>query len=157
MDKVAFFAPKDMPHQQIENGRVIRSTSGSLQMVMTAPHIDVYSSPERKTVCPKGVVLTFYSGKDKPKTLVSANYGISYDDRNVMELKDSVVIIDFKSGDTSYLSDLTWNGLEHRIFSPHPVRSVNGQRVTLGDSFESDENFEQPLIVGQRGTILVEE
>ena len=42
---------------------------------------------------------------------------------------------------------------EHRVFSEHPLRSKNGQRITLGDSFESDDEFKEPHIIHQRGTI----
>lgn len=157
MERVAFFAPQEMPSQQLDSASVWRSSNGQLQMTMTAPHIDIYKTPEPKTICPQGVELRFYSRPDKVKTLVKADYGIAYDQREMMQLKGNVVIIDYQSGDTSYLEDLHWNGIEHHIYSHHPVRSVNGQRVTLGDSFESDENFEQPLILHQRGTILIEE
>ena len=157
MERVAFFAPQEIPSQQVDSATVVRSSEGNVEMIMTAPHIDVYKMPEPKTVCPKGVEVRFFSSPGKVRTLVRADYGISYDQREVVELKKNVVIIDFTTGDTSYLEDLHWNGIEHRVYSHHPVRSVNGQRVTIGDSFESDENFEQPLILHQRGTLLIEE
>lgn len=155
LEKVNFFAPKEMPYQELDTAVVIRSQEGRLQMVMEAPHIEVYKQPEEKTICPRGVELKFYSGKDKLKTYIRADYGISYDSRQIMELKKNVVIIDYGTGDTSYLKDLNWNGIEHRIYSNHSVKSVNGPRVTLGDAFESDENFESPQIVHQRGTVII--
>jgi hypothetical protein len=68
-------------------------------------------------------------------------------------VKDSVVIVDLQRGDTVYLQDLTWDQMAHRVYSPNPVRSKNGQRVTYGDSFESDDAFKTPVIIHQRGTL----
>lgn len=157
IEKIKFFERKEMPYQVINNANMIRSEAGDLQMIMEAPIIEVYQRPEAKTICPKGVKLHFYDAQGKEKAFLRANYGISYDDRKYMEIKKNVVIIDYRSGDTSYLKDLVWNQGEHRLYSKHSVRSVNGQRVTMGDSFESDENFDNPRIMHQRGTVLFDE
>lgn len=157
MEKVAFFGRKELPVQDVNNAKVIRSEYGNKQIEMTSPRIVSYEKPERKTIYPKGFELHFFDGSRTKKASVRANYGISYDDRNIMKATDSVVIIDYRTGDTSYLKELIWNSGEHRIYSNYPVRSVNGQRVTIGDGFESDENFERPLILHQRGTVLIEE
>ena len=68
-----------------------------------------------------------------------------------------MVVIDYRTGDTSYLETITWNSAQHRIYSDNPVKSVNGKRVTYGDGFESDDEFTMPYIKGQRGTMTIEE
>ena len=70
-----------------------------------------------------------------------------------MMVRDSVVIVDLQRGDTIYLHNLTWNEMEHRVYSDSTVRTKNGPRVTYGDRFESDDAFESPRIYHQRGTI----
>lgn len=157
MEKIEFFGRKELPYQIIDSASVVRSSEGNLQMVMDAPHIEVYKNPENKTVCPQGVKVTFYDALGKKKAFLKGDYGISYDDRKMMEVQKNVVIIDYHTGDTSYLADLIFNQAEHRIYSQHPVKSVNGPRVTMGDGFESDENFTNPQILHQRGTVLIEE
>lgn len=157
MDKVHFFDRQNMPSQAIDTAVIIRSEHGRLQLQMTAPRIESFQSPERKTVYPQGFVLSLYDANNNERAKISAHYGISFDDRKVMEARDSVVIIDYQSGDTSYLSHIVWNQQEHRIYSIDKVRSVNGQRVTLGDSFESDDEFAHPVITHQRGTMIVNE
>ena len=42
---------------------------------------------------------------------------------------------------------------EDVVFSNHPVRAVNGNRVTLGDGFVSDEQMSNLRITHQRGVI----
>jgi hypothetical protein len=68
-------------------------------------------------------------------------------------LRDSVVIVDLQNGDTVYLQDLIWNQLQHRVYSDKPLRSKNGARITLGDRFDSDDEFREPHIIHQRGTL----
>ena len=74
-----------------------------------------------------------------------------------MEAYDSVVVIDYGSGDTIYLQDLIWNSAEDRIYSEHPVRAKNGNRITLGDGFVSNQRMENMQIIHQRGIIEFED
>ena len=157
IEKVNFFNRQHLPAQEVKDANIIRSVSGELQVSVKAPVIDIYQKPENKTVYPKGVQLYFYNADRTKKAYMRADYGISYDDQNLMMVRDNVVIIDYRTGDTSYLDDLTWNSNERRIYSNNPVRSVNGQRVTLGDGFVSDENFENPQVLHQRGTVVINE
>lgn len=157
IEKVQFFDRKDLPSQMVTKAHVIRSDSGKKQLVLEAPCIEAYEKPERKTVYPKGLQIHFYDNTNALKAYIRAGYGISLDDRELMEIRHNVVIIDYRTGDTSYLENLVWNSGEGRIYSNNPVRSVNGQRVTLGDGFESDDNFETPQIIHQRGTVLINE
>lgn len=151
------FEPKSLPESTIKNARIQRSEKGRLQLVMSAPLVEQYSQPEPKTEYPKGVVMHFYDGYQRATGILRARYAVSYDKREVMQVRDSVVIIDLQRGDTVYLHNLTWNQMEHRIYSDTTVRTKNGQRVTIGDRFESDDAFEQPQIFHQRGTIEWEE
>lgn len=153
MEKVEFFSKKDLPGEVICDAAITRTEKGVLQMRLTAPRIERYSSPQAKTVYPKGLFVSFYNEQGDLTTSISARYGYSLDERNIMEARDSVVIVDYRSGDTSYMEHIIWNSDENRIYSNRPVRSVNGKRVTYGDGFVSDENFTKPQILRQRGTI----
>ncbi|MCQ2260934.1 MAG: LPS export ABC transporter periplasmic protein LptC [Bacteroidales bacterium] len=153
MEKIKMFEPQNLPDNTIHNASVRRSENGKLQMLMTAPLIEQYSKPDPKTEYRKGVYMRFFDGYNKPTATLRARYAVTYENRDLMMVKDSVVIVDIGTGDTVYLQDLTWNAAEHRIFSDKPVRSKNGRRITLGDSFESDDAFESPQIVHQRGTL----
>ena len=94
---------------------------------------------------------------DKLVADVKAGYAYSFDDKKIIEARKHVVIIDYRSGDTSYMESIIWNSAEGRIYSNDTVRSVNGPRVTIGDGFESDENFTSPQILHQRGTIQIDD
>lgn len=153
IEKTKLFEPHTLPDNTIKNARIQRSEQGKLQLIMTAPLVEQYSLPEPKTEYRKGVNMQFYNGYQHPTGKLRARYAVTYDKREMMQVRDSVVIIDLQRGDTIYLHNLTWNQLEHRVYSDTTVRTKNGPRVTIGDRFESDDAFESPRIYHQRGTI----
>lgn len=154
LEKIHLFDDRTTPPDNvIRSAHVQHSSSGSLQLVMDAPLIERYSTPSPRTEYPQGVWIQFFSGAENPTATLSARYAVQYDDRDVTLVRDSVVIIDLRSHDTTYLKDLTWDANQHRIYSESPIRSVNGLRVTLGDGFESDDAMQSPQILHQRGTV----
>ena len=153
IEKTKLFEPHTLPDNTIKNARIQRSEQGRLQLIMTAPLVEQYSVPEPKTEYRKGVDMQFYDGYQHPTGKLRARYAISYDKREMMQVRDSVVIIDLRSGDTVYLKNLTWNQAEHRIYSDTSLWSKNGQRLTYGDRFESDDSLHSPVIIHQRGTL----
>ena len=156
MDKVLEFDPKQYPQQNLDSVRVVRSLGGKKQMTLKSSKVVIFDNPEKKTVYPHGVYMQLFSG-DEPTASISADSAISMDERKLIEAYGNVVIIDYRSGDTSYLNSIVWNSAEHRIFSNDPIRSVNGTRVTYGDGFQSDDEFTTPQIVRQRGTMTIDE
>ena len=157
MEKVRIFDPQNLPQQNIDTVRAVRSLNGKKQMVLTAPKVVMYDHPERKTVYPYGVNMQIFDNGDKVAASIKADYAVSLDEKKTVEARNNVVIIDFRSGDTSYLNSIVWNSAEHRIYSNDTVKSVNGARVTYGDGFDSDDEFTSPRILHQRGTMTIEE
>lgn len=157
MKVVQMFDRQTPPDQELQQAHIVRSERGMLQMELDAPLIRQYSTPAARTVYPMGLEVRFYNAERQVRTYLRANQARSLDDRKMMEAKDSVVVIDFTNGDTVYLQDIIWNQNEDRIYSNHPLRAVNGQRVTYGDGFVSDSRMEHMRILRQRGTIEFQE
>ena len=101
--------------------------------------------------------MRFYDRDRKLQTFIRADKATSYDDRNILTAKDSVVVIDYTNGDTVYLEDIVWRSDEDLIYSNHSVRAVNGNRVTYGDGFTSDANMTNLRVTRQRGIIEFED
>jgi hypothetical protein len=157
MDDISRFDRQSPPDQEIRGAHIRRSSSAELQMELDAPRIVRYSQPAAKTVYPKGVTVRFYDGKGGIKTYLYATKAVSFDDRDIMQASDSVVVIDYGSGDTIYLQDIVWRKDEDLIFSNHTVRAVNGNRVTYGDGFVSDGQMTNLRVTRQRGVIEFQE
>ncbi len=148
----------DSADQELVDAHVHRSDAGHLQLELDSPLIYKYERPLAKTVyrSAKGeqVKMRFFDENNgHMKFSIAADSAISFDDRNIMEAHGNVVVVDFSSGDTIYLLDLIWNSNENRIYSDNPVRARNGNRLTEGDGFVSDERMENLQITHQRGVI----
>ena len=157
MSEISRFERQTPPDQEVKQAHIRRSERGRLQVELDAPLIRQYKEPAARTIYPQGVELRFYDENRNIKSSIRADKAISYDDRNIMKATDSVVVIDYASGDTIYLDDIVWRDNEDVIFSNHPVRAVNGNRVTYGDGFVSDEQMTNLRITRQRGVIEFEE
>ena len=157
MNEISRFERQTPPDQEVKQAHIRRSERGRLQVELDAPLIRQYKEPAARTIYPQGVELRFYDENRNIKSSIRADKAVSYDDRNIMKATDSVVVIDYASGDTIYLDDIIWRDNEDVIFSNHPVRAVNGNRVTYGDGFVSDEQMTNLRITRQRGVIEFEE
>lgn len=157
MNEISRFERHTPPDQEVKQAHIRRSERGRLQVELDAPLIRQYKEPAARTIYPQGVELRFYDENRNIKSSIRADKAVSYDDRNIMKATDSVVVIDYASGDTIYLDDIIWRDDEDVIFSNHPVRAVNGNRVTYGDGFVSDEQMTNLRITRQRGVIEFEE
>jgi len=157
MKDIQRFEQTRPPDQEITDAHIWRSEYGRLQLELDAPRIVQYRNPDTRTHYPKGVELRFYDSQRQLKTRISARKATSFDDKNILTASDSVVVIDYSNGDTVYLQDIIWKSDEDIIYSNHPVRAVNGNRVTYGDGFVSDEKMSNLRITRQRGTIEFEE
>ena len=157
MEKVRFFDRKELPQQSIDTVKAIRSLNGKRQMLMTATKVMIYDKPQKKTVYPQGINMQIFDGGKKIAASIRADYAYSLDDQKIVEARRNVVVIDYRTGDTTYLNSLIWNSAEHRIYSNDTVKSINGKRVTYGDGFESDDEFTTPYIKHQRGTMTINE
>ncbi len=153
MKDVRRFERKDPPDQEIVNAHIWRSEQGKLMLELEAERIVRFRKPDTRTVYPKGLKMCFYDSERKPKTTLRADKATSYDDKDIIVASGHVTVVDYTNGDTIYLEDITWKSNEDIIFSNKPVRAVNGQRVTYGDGFVSDENMNNLRITRQRGTI----
>lgn len=157
IEKVRFFDRKVLPQQTLTNAEILRSQNGHVQSAISAATIEQYSEPEAKTIYPNGIQLIFFSDMGDTNACLHANYAVSWDHADVMMARDSVVIINYQSGDTVYLKELVWNRQEGRIFSNYPLEAHNGPQVTLGDSFHSDDSLHHMRIVNQRGVFVLED
>lgn len=153
-------APQDRTDsaiQEMRDAHVHRSERGKLQLRLDAPLIQKFDRPKARTLYRSNdkqrVHLRIYDDNSKLKVSIEADYAVSFDDRDIMEAHDSVVVIDYKGGDTIYLQDLIWNSAEDRIYSENPVRAKNGNRLTEGDGFTSNQSMDDMRIIRQRGVI----
>lgn len=151
----------DSAVQEVMDAWVWRSENGKLQLDLDAPIIRKYEHPRPKTIylsaADRRVLMRFYNEDIQVRSSIEADSAFSLDESNIMEAHGHVVVIDYSKNDTIYLEDLIWNSSEDRIYSEHPVLAKNGNRITEGDGFESDQHMDNMRVIRQRGTIEIED
>jgi LPS export ABC transporter protein LptC len=153
MKDVHRFDPLNSPMQVIKDSEIIQSKTGNVQLFLKAPIMNIYDGEDARTEYPEGVFIKFFAEDGSLSTTLSSKYAISYDAKKIMEARNNVIIIDYASGDTTYMESVVWDKNTKKIYSDDPIKSVNGSRITYGDGFESDESFKNPQIYRQRGTL----
>lgn len=145
------------PEQYLNNTEMIRSDSGVIQMKLVTPRLERYKTPESIEKFPKGIRIEFYDLNLKPKAFLRADWAINYEDRNQMEAKQNVVIVDYRKGDTIYTEHITWDQSRRVIYSNEFVKRINKDGVLYGKGFEADETFENLVLFQPRSTMYIED
>lgn len=146
-----------MPAMNVKNIRVTQSEWGMITLELTAPILRAYEGKDPYTEFPQGVHITFFDSLMRPKSELTAGYGISYDSRNVMEARNDVVIRNFNKREQLNTEKLTWDENRKKVFTDEFVKITQVDKIIHGKGMESDEVFDNWVIRNVTGTIYVTE
>ena len=115
--------------------------SGRLRAVLHTPLILDYTSKKMGyREFPEGLLLHVFDPKGQ-KTVVRADYGISYVETGLIDLQGNV---DIRTPDSVHLKapQLFWDQKQHWVFTDHPysVRFANGS-YNDGAGFDANQDF----------------
>lgn len=157
INKVNFYADKkNIPVESMYNAEIIYSDSGNVTGRLLAKRLDHYSSKNSFTVMPRGVLVEFYNEIHVVETKLTANYAMKYDEKDVMEAKGDVVIINDK-GEKLNTEHIVWNQKKEQINSDAFVKITTQTEILMGDGLESNQNFTKYKIKKIRGTIQLKD
>jgi len=146
-----------LPVSTIKNIDLIRSVSGKVVLELTAPLLIIYEGDEPYSEFPKGMKIIFFDSLMNITSQLTAEYGISYEKRKIMEARTNVVVVNNRKHEQVNTEKLTWNQLTHKISSDKFVKITTAEKIILGDGFESDENMDNYTIKNPKGNILVDD
>jgi LPS export ABC transporter protein LptC len=134
------------------------SEFGTVRNEFIFEEMNKYNEPESYVEYPKGVELISYDENKEKEITLTANYGISYEERNIMEAKYNVVITNFKTGEIIETEHLLWDMNKHLIYSNTQTKQTKSDgSVYIGDSFESDEQLSKYTISNPQIILYAEE
>ena len=158
LDKVKEFIDTDTINGVLAYNVVFtRSDSGFVQARLTAPVMHSMEGDSTILEFPKGFVAYIYGKRGKPTSKISGNYGIRYDDKELMYAKDSVVVENLESKETLFTETLYWNQNTKKIYTRNSVRITSPDKVVYGDSLNANEDFSQRVIHGMRATLEIDD
>ena len=145
------------PSEITENLLVYVSRSGSLLYEFSAPLYQVYEYPKPMEVTPKGLQVIGFNAQQDTTVMMTADYGIHRENERTMEAKRHVVIRNLETGEVVETEHIVWDMDAHRVYSNTQTKQIRPDgSVYIGESFESDEQFEHYTIVKPKMVIYEE-
>jgi len=157
MTVVKLSAKDSIPDITILNVHVKQSEMGRPSLELTAPKMISFQTPETYTEFPNGLKIVFYDSINQPKSEITANYGISYDDKRTMLARGNVVIKNFQKMETLNTESLLYDRNSKKVSTQDFVKITTPDRLVLGKGMESDELFDNWVIRDVSSTIYFDE
>jgi len=134
-----------------------RSDSGHVRVELVSELMKRYAGDDPYSEFPHGFEITFFDKLGNRTSIITANYGITYDKRKFMNARDNVVIKNFDTHEELYTENLTWDQKKKIIKSNTFVKMVEPDKVIFGDSMWANEAFTKHEIYNIKGEFDVEE
>ncbi|MBP6976970.1 MAG: LPS export ABC transporter periplasmic protein LptC [Bacteroidales bacterium] len=145
-----------LPVETIYNIEIEQSERGKLSLILTGPLMESYGGDDPYIEFPKGVHIVFYDTLKRMKSELRANYGISYEKRNIMEAHGDVEVINHLKNERLNTEHLIWDRNKKIIYSEVFVRITTTDKTIYGENgMTSDELFESWKLRKVRGDIRV--
>lgn len=141
-----------------ENLSIVMSQNGRRSYFFETPLLEGYTlgnEPYREFR--KGIKITTYQDDSLSKVdmVLTANYAIYYEKRELWEAKGDVVGRKF-DGKQLYTQQLFWDARTQKIYSNVDTKLVQGNNVSVGESFEATEDLSDWRFRYQKSRIEVE-
>lgn len=141
-----------------ENLSIVMSQNGRRSYFFETPLLEGYTlgnEPYREFR--KGVKITTYQDDSLSRVdmVLTANYAIYYEKRELWEAKGDVVGRKF-DGKQLYTQQLFWDARTQKIYSNVDTKLVQGNNVSVGESFEATEDLSDWRFRYQKSRIEVE-
>ncbi len=135
---------------------IIYTDQAYVRMILQAPQMDRYEHEKNYLEMPQGLNVVFYDTLMQQTSSMSAHYAISYDETEIIEARDNVIVIN-EQGEKLNTEQLIWDQANRIIYSEKFVRITTEDEVTYGEGFRADERFDTWEITNPRGTFRVQE
>ncbi len=142
--------------QQSENLDIISSNNGNITYRFQTPLVEVYDyASEPYQEFRKGIYIERYNDSTHMvEATLKANYAIYLENRKLWEAKGNVVATN-AAGQKLETEQLFWDQEAKKIYSEVDSKVTEGDNVTIGQGFESDEAFEDYVIYRPKGKVAV--
>lgn len=141
-----------LPTETAENIRIIYSDSAVLKVILEANHLERFMGENPYLEMTNGVHVRFFNNLGQVESELRSNYAISYQNKDVMEAKENVVVVN-KKGETLNTEHLTWDKKTEKIHTEEFVKITTEDEVIFGHGLESNQDFTKYRIKKIKGTI----
>ena len=157
MTVIKLSAKDSIPDISINNVHVKESENGKMTLELTAPKMVSYQTRDSYTEFPNGLKIIFYDSIMQPKSELTANYGISYDNKHTMMARGNVIVRNFQKQEQLNTESLLYDQVSKKVSTEEFIKITQPDRTILGKGMESDELFDNWVIRHVNSTIYVDE
>lgn len=157
MAVVKLTAKDSIPDITIHSIFVRESENGKMKMELTAPKMISFQHNDAYTEFPNGLRVVFYDSLRQPESEVTANYGISWDNKRLLQARGNVIVKNFTKREQLSTETLNWDQNIKKISTTDFVKITTPDKTILGKGMESNELFSNWKILNGSGVIYVEE
>ena len=150
----AIVEPMTLPVVEEVNAQLTYTDSARVKVKVDAPRLLHFAGEDPYLELPKGVHVWFYNTSGGIESELTANYAISFENKDVMVARNDVVVINSK-GEKLNTEELSWSKKHHRIFTDEFVTITTEDEVIYGHGLEANEDFSKYTIKKISGTIEV--
>lgn len=145
-----------LPDERYTNMSMIYSDSAEAKMRVSGRVLERFTGDSLYTLFPEGIHVEFFGPNMIIDSEVHANWAIQYDNDEMMEARDSVVVINTK-GEKLNTQHLIWNAADKSFYTDSFVSITTPDEVIFGDGLEANEDFTWYKIRNIKGTFLRED
>lgn len=156
MEKVKEFERQEQA--DAETGKDVEveySENGLIKARVLAPTMVRAYGDDPYTEFPDGVTVYNYNDTMGLESTLTANYGINYENREEMQVRDNVVLVNSK-GEKLNSEELNWNRKTKKVYSDKFVKVTTPEEIIEGNGFEADEDFNTYEVKDITGIFSVE-
>lgn len=157
IESVGVVDAKEVPTITNTNMDIHNYKDSVLQYRFQAPLVERFSLIEEPYMLFKeGIEIEMYDATTKEvQTHLVADYARYDENKKVWEARGNVVGKN-SEGKTLYTEQIFWDEKEERVYSKVKTKVVDGEEVTIGSGFESDDKLENIEFKQTIGRILVD-
>ncbi len=131
-----------LPMEFARDIEVYYSDSGQIQAMLKSPLMIRVEDKDSYYEFPEGFEAIFYDSVMEPQSIITANYGISYEQKKQMEARNDVVVRNIQKQEQLNTEHLVWDRKKGIIYSNVFVKITKPDEVIYGDGLTSDQNFD---------------
>jgi LPS export ABC transporter protein LptC len=146
-----------LPEMTARDIEILYSERAKVQIKLVSPYLVNKTEDEQLLLFPDGFTVYFYDSAMNVQSTITADYGISYEKKKIMEARHNVVVENVQKGEKLNTEELFWDRNKQQIYSNKFVKLTTGEQVVTGDGLTSQEPFDEILITNPKGLLEFKE
>jgi LPS export ABC transporter protein LptC len=142
-----------LPELTARDIEIYYSEKAKVQIKLVSPYLVNKTGEEEILFFPEGFTVFFYDSAMTLQTTITADYGISYEKKKLMEARHNVVVENKQKEERLNTEELFWDRSKALIYSNQFVKLTTGENVVTGDGLTSREPFDEMVILRPKGLI----